>query len=104
MSFSLGSRFLASSKPPISYATAGEIGNSCEMLTPRGSRSRRSMYWGKVSQSTLIETCMGSSGIASLRDRASIARSASCARSGAKPKPQLPSVTDVIPCQLPIVQ
>jgi hypothetical protein len=62
------------------------------------------MYCGNVSQSTLIDTRIGSNGMASLRESASIARSASLACNGAKPNPQFPSVTDVIPCQLPVVQ
>ena len=71
---------------------------------PSGMCDSRSMYCGKVSQSTFIDTRIGSRGIASVRERASMARSASCGRRGAKPNPQLPIVTEVTPCQLPIVQ
>ena len=42
-------------------------------------------------------------GIASRRDMVSIARSRSFGRTGAKPKPQLPSATEVTPCQPEIV-
>ena len=64
----------------------------------------RSMYWGKVSQSQAMDTCIGSIGMASLRDRASMARSVSLGWTGAKPKPQLPMVTEVTPCQLEMVR
>jgi hypothetical protein len=42
---------------------------------------------------------IASSPIASVRDMVSMARSRSAARTGAKPKPQLPSTTLVTPCQ-----
>ena len=45
-----------------------------------------------------------SNGIASVRDMVNIERSRSSGRTGAKPKPQLPSTTDVTPCQPEIVQ
>ncbi len=46
---------------------------------------------------------MVSRGIASLRVMESMARSRWCGGMGANPKPQLPSTTDVTPCQPPIV-
>ena len=62
------------------------------------------MYCGNVSQSKAIDTFIGSKGIASFRERASIARSASLACTGANPNPQFPIVTEVTPCQLAIEQ
>ena len=55
-------------------------------------------------QSKGIDTFMGPRGMASLRDIDSMARSASFGCTGAKPNPQFPIVTDVTPCQLPMVQ
>jgi hypothetical protein len=47
---------------------------------------------------------MEASGIASTRVIDSMARSRSSGCTGAKPKPQLPIATEVMPCQLEIVQ
>src|SRR5260370_39785910 len=74
------------------------------MLIPSGIVDRRSMYCGKVSQSTFIETRIGSSGIDSLRESASLERSTSLALTGAKPNPQLPIVTEGTPGQPPLGQ
>ena len=62
------------------------------------------MNWGKVSQSQVSAVCIERSGIASVRTIVSIARSRSCGLTGAKPKPQLPITTEVIPCQPEIVR
>ncbi len=62
------------------------------------------MNSGYVSQSNRSAACIDASGIASVRTIVSIARSASCLRTGAKPKPQLPITTDVTPCQPEIVR
>lgn len=43
-------------------------------------------------------------GIASTLVMVSMARSRSAGRTGAKPKPQLPITTEVMPCQLESVQ
>ena len=43
-------------------------------------------------------------GIASTRVMVSIARSRSAGRTGAKPKPQLPITTEVMPCHADSVQ
>jgi hypothetical protein len=52
-----------------------------------------------VTQSQGMPTRIVSSGTASLRDRASMARSRSSGSQGAKPNPQLPMTTLVTPCQ-----
>jgi hypothetical protein len=46
-----------------------------------------------------MPSVIAASPIASVRDIVSIARSRSAGRTGAKPKPQLPSTTVVTPCQ-----
>ncbi len=56
------------------------------------------------SQEKGIVAFIASNGIASLRSIEYIERSASLWCTGAKPNPQLPFVTEVTPCQLPIVQ
>ncbi len=73
-------------------------------LTPFGIRSSESIHSGNVTQSQSIPSCMASNEMASLRDIISIERSRSSGFMGAKPKPQLPRVTDVTPCQPEMVQ
>ena len=67
-------------------------------------RSSVSSHSGKEIQSQIIPSFIESNGIASVRDMVSIERSRSSGRTGAKPKPQLPSTTEVTPCQPEIVQ
>ena len=88
----------------MAYAISGVTGTSWDRLTPSGSRSTCAIHSGKVSHSGAIVTFMGSSGMASLRDSDSRARSKSLLNTGANPKPQFPMVTDVTPCQPPIEQ
>ena len=73
-------------------------------LTPFGIRSSDCSHSGKVTQSQSMPAFMDSKGIASVRDMVSIARSRPSGGTGAKPKPQLPSTTEVTPCQPEIVQ
>ena len=73
-------------------------------LTPLGIRSSVLSHSGKEIQSQIIPSFIESKGIASVRDMVNMARSRSSSRTGAKPKPQLPSTTDVTPCQPEIVQ
>ena len=47
-----------------------------------------------------MPACIEAIGIASTRVIDSMARSRSAGRTGAKPKPQLPITTEVMPCQL----
>ena len=56
-----------------------------------------------VSQSQFIPWRIDSYGMASVRVIVSIERSRNSGLHGAKPKPQLPSTTDVTPCQPEIV-
>ncbi len=72
-------------------------------LTPFGARSRQSRYSGIVSQSHGMPSSIDAYGIASVRVIVSIERSRKSGCTGAKPKPQLPSTTDVTPCQPEIV-
>ena len=72
-------------------------------FTPFGARSRLSRYSGIVSQSHGMPASIDAYGIASVRVIVSIERSRKSGRTGAKPKPQLPSTTDVTPCQPEIV-
>ncbi len=73
-------------------------------LTPFGARSSESRYSGIVSHSQFIPARMASYGIASVRVIVSIERSRKSGLTGAKPKPQLPSTTEVTPCHPEIVQ
>ena len=52
--------------------------------------------WGSM------PSCIDASGMASVRTIVSIERSRKSGLHGANPKPQLPSTTDVTPCQLEI--
>ena len=54
--------------------------------------------WGSIPSS------MAASGMASVRTMVSIDRSRKSGLHGANPKPQLPSTTEVTPCQLEIEQ
>ena len=78
----------------------------CRTLTPFGAASSESRYSGMVSQSHLgsMPSCIAASGIASVRTIVSIDRSRKSGLQGAKPNPQLPSTTDVTPCQLEMEQ
>ena len=67
-------------------------------------RCRFSSHSGKVIQFQGIPSFIESYGICSLRVIISNERSRSCGWHGAKPKPQLPSTTEVTPCQPEIVQ
>ena len=51
-----------------------------------------------------MPSCMAASGMASVRTMVSIERSRKSGLHGATPKPQLPSTTEVTPCQLEIEQ
>jgi hypothetical protein len=73
-------------------------------LIPLGARSSESMYCGIVSQSHLIPAFIEAYGIASVRVIVSIERSRKSGLQGAKPKPQLPSTSDVTPCHPEMVQ
>jgi len=74
-------------------------------FTPFGAPSSESRYSGIVSQSQCgsMPLTIDSYGIASVRVIVSIERSRKWGRTGAKPKPQLPSTTEVTPCQPEIV-
>ena len=74
------------------------------MFTALGARSTLSRNSGNVTQSHGMPACMDAIGIASTRVMVSMARSRSAGRTGAKPKPQLPITTEVMPCQLDSVQ
>ena len=80
------------------------VGRYWMQLTPLGARSSESRYSGIVSQSQFIPARMASYGIASVRVIVSIERSRKSGLTGAKPKPQLPSTTEVTPCHPEIVQ
>jgi hypothetical protein len=80
------------------------VGMYWMQFTPLGARSRESRYCGMVSQSQFIPACMDANGIASVRVMVSIERSRKSGLTGAKPKPQLPSTTEVTPCQPEMVQ
>ncbi len=67
---------------------------------PLGVASRLSRYSGMVSQSQFMPSRMASRGMASVRTMVSMERSRNSGRHGAKPNPQLPSTTEVTPCQL----
>ena len=67
-------------------------------------RSRLASHSGNVTQSQIMPSFMESKGMASVRDMVSMARSRPSGTTGAKPKPQLPSTTDVTPCQPEMVQ
>jgi hypothetical protein len=69
-----------------------------------GVRSTLCRNSGNVIQSHGMPARIDASGIASTRVIVSIARSRSSGRTGAKPNPQLPITTDVMPCQLDSVQ
>ena len=71
---------------------------------PLGIRSRVSRNSGKVTQSQSMPSFIESKGIASTRDMLSMARSRFSGATGAKPKPQLPSTSEVTPCQPESVQ
>ena len=73
-------------------------------LTPLAVRSSESRYCGIVSQSHFIPTFIDSYGIASVRVIVSIDRSRNSGFTGTKPKPQLPSTTEVTPCHPEMVQ
>src|SRR5262245_43438996 len=103
ISFSVDARLLAASKP-ITQIMMGAIGTKLRTLSPFGVRSRKFSQSGKVTQSHFIPAFIESNGIASTRDIVSIARSRSSGLQGAKPKPQLPSTSEVTPCQLDNVQ
>ena len=82
------------------------VGMYWRTLTPFGMRSRVSRYSGMVSQSQFgsIPSTIDANGMASVRTIVSIERSRKSGLTGAKPKPQLPSTTEVTPCQLEIEQ
>ena len=73
-------------------------------MTPLGMRSSVSRNSGNETQSQSMPSFIDSKGMASVRDMVSIERSRSSGRTGAKPKPQLPSTTEVTPCQPEMVQ
>ena len=70
------------------------------MLTALGAASTLSKNSGKVTQFHGMPACMEAIGIASTRVIDIMARWRSAGRTGAKPKPQLPITTEVMPCQL----
>ncbi len=73
-------------------------------LTPFGERSSESRYCGMVSQSQLMPAFIEAYGMASVRVMVSIERSRKSGLHGAKPKPQLPSTSEVTPCHPEMVQ
>ena len=73
------------------------------MLTPLSVRSSESRYSGIVSQSQFMPWRIDSYGMASVRVIVSMERSRKSGLHGAKPNPQLPSTTEVTPCQPEIV-
>ena len=73
-------------------------------LMPLGVRSSESIYCGIVSQSHFMPAFIEAYGIASVRVIVSIERSRKSGLQGAKPKPQLPSTSDVTPCHPEMVQ
>ena len=74
------------------------------MLTALGAASTLSRNSGNVTQFHGMPSFIEAMGIASTRVMVSIARSRSAGRTGAKPKPQLPITTEVMPCQPDSVQ
>ena len=74
------------------------------MLTALGAASTLSRNSGNVVQVHGMPSFIEAMGIASTRVMVSMARSRSAGRTGAKPKPQLPITTEVMPCQLDSVQ
>ena len=74
------------------------------MFTALGAASTLSKNSGKVVQFHGMPSFIEAMGIASTRVMVSMARSRSAGRTGAKPKPQLPITTEVMPCQLDSVQ
>ena len=96
-------RYALALSTPATYMYSGASGTNAITLTPLGVRSTLSRNCGKVSQSQGMPACIVFSGTASFRETASIARSRSSGRHGAKPKPQLPMTTLVTPCHPDIV-
>jgi hypothetical protein len=88
----------------MTYVMREAVGMYWIQFTPLGARARESRYSGIVSQSQFMPTFMDAKGIASVRVIVSIERSRKSGFTGAKPKPQLPSTTEVTPCQPEIVQ
>ena len=74
------------------------------MFTAFGALSTASRNSGKVTQFHGMPSFIEAIGIASTRVIDIIARSRSAGRTGAKPKPQLPITTEVMPCQDDSVQ
>ena len=74
------------------------------MFTALGAASTLSRNSGKVTQSQGMPAFIEAMGIASTRVIDIMARSRSAGRTGAKPKPQLPITTEVMPCQEESVQ
>ena len=69
-----------------------------------GVRSTESRNSGKVTQSHGMPACMEAKGIASTRTMDCMAWSRASGCTGAKPKPQLPITTEVMPCHDEMVQ
>ena len=88
----------------MTYTIRAFIGTKLTMLTPFGMRSRLSSHSGNVSQFQAMPSFIDSYGICSVRVIMSSARSRSAGFTGAKPKPQLPSTSEVTPCQPDTVQ
>ena len=103
-SASVAGRLFAASRP-ITYVISDAVGMYWMQFTPFGAPSSESRYSGIVSQSQCgsMPLTIDSYGIASVRVIVSIERSRKSGRTGAKPKPQLPSTTEVTPCQPEIV-
>ncbi len=89
---------------PSTSTSIGPTGTYGRTLSAFGVVSRLSRYSGNVTQSHGIPSRIESYGIASTLVIERIAYSRSRGSTGAKPNPQLPIATDVIPCQPDNVQ
>ncbi len=74
------------------------------MFTALGAASTLSRNSGNVTQFHGMPSFIEAMGMASTRVIDIIARSRSAGRTGAKPKPQLPITTEVMPCHEDSVQ
>ena len=84
---------------PMAQNISGLSGTEMATLTDFLVRRMLSMNSGNVTQSQGMPSLIQAMGTASLRVMASMVRSRSSGRQGAKPNPQLPIATVVTPCQ-----